>query len=56
MTDERFSHSKPSDRVEISPDSWQVMEKMASLLQTSGGTGLVVDYGQDYTQGDTLRV
>ncbi|KAF7725491.1 NADH dehydrogenase [ubiquinone] complex I, assembly factor 7 [Apophysomyces ossiformis] len=50
-----FSDRKPGDRVEISPDSWDFMAKMAKLLDSHGGAGLIVDYGQDYAQGDTLR-
>ncbi|KAG0166109.1 NADH dehydrogenase [ubiquinone] complex I, assembly factor 7 [Apophysomyces sp. BC1034] len=50
-----FPDHKPGDRVEISPDSWDFMSRMAKLLDTHGGAGLIVDYGQDYVQGDTLR-
>lgn len=44
------------DRVEVSPDSWNVSKQMAQIVQENGGTGLIIDYGQDYAQGDTLRV
>lgn len=47
---------KEGDRIEVSPDSWGVMEKIAKYLDRNGGTGLAIDYGQDYIQGDTLRV
>ena len=33
-----------------------IMDKIAKYLNTNGGTGLAIDYGQDYIQGDTLRV
>lgn len=46
---------KEGDRIEVSPDSWGVMEKIAKYLDRNGGTGLAIDYGQDYIQGDTLR-
>ena len=47
---------KDGDRVEISPDSYGVMAKIANYLDRNGGCGLAIDYGQDYIQGDTLRV
>lgn len=53
---ERFSHYKVGDRVELSPDSWRLGNQMAQMVDKNGGAGLVIDYGQDYTQGDTLRV
>ncbi|GAN09878.1 hypothetical protein MAM1_0300c09411 [Mucor ambiguus] len=31
------------------------MDKVARYLSKNGGTGLAIDYGQDYVQGDTLR-
>ncbi|CAO3637037.1 unnamed protein product [Mucor hiemalis] len=46
---------KEGDRIEVSPDSWGVMDKIAKYLGKNGGTGLAIDYGQDYIQGDTLR-
>ena len=33
-----------------------IMDKIAKYLNKNGGTGLAIDYGQDYVQGDTLRV
>ncbi|KAI8337745.1 S-adenosyl-L-methionine-dependent methyltransferase [Chlamydoabsidia padenii] len=36
-------------------ESWTVADKMAKLVDTYGGAGLMIDYGQDYPQGDTLR-
>lgn len=47
---------KEGDRIEVSPDSWGVMDKIAKYLGKNGGSGLAIDYGQDYIQGDTLRV
>jgi NADH dehydrogenase [ubiquinone] 1 alpha subcomplex assembly factor 7 len=56
MNDERFSSYKDGDRIEISPDSWQLIDKIAKYLERNGGSGLAIDYGQDYIQGHTLRV
>ncbi|KAI7866521.1 S-adenosyl-L-methionine-dependent methyltransferase [Spinellus fusiger] len=36
-------------------ETWDVVTKMAKFVDRNGGTGLVIDYGQDYAQGDTLR-
>ncbi|KAG1455767.1 hypothetical protein G6F46_003790 [Rhizopus delemar] len=55
MNDERFSSYKDGDRIEISPDSWQLIDKIAKYLERNGGSGLAIDYGQDYIQGHTLR-
>lgn len=57
LSDKKFATEfKEGDRIDISPDSWGVMDKMAKYLDRNGGTGLAIDYGQDYIQGDTLRV
>ncbi|CAO3697427.1 unnamed protein product [Rhizopus stolonifer] len=55
MDDEKFKACNDGDRVEISPDSWGLIEKVAKYLERNGGTGLAIDYGQDYVQGHTLR-
>ncbi|ORZ02367.1 S-adenosyl-L-methionine-dependent methyltransferase [Syncephalastrum racemosum] len=36
-------------------ETWNVSKQMAQIVQENGGTGLIIDYGQDYAQGDTLR-
>ncbi|KAI8983067.1 S-adenosyl-L-methionine-dependent methyltransferase [Pilobolus umbonatus] len=36
-------------------ESWNVMKNIAKFIEKNGGTGLAIDYGQDYIQGDTLR-
>lgn len=56
MLDDRFKDYKEGERVDISPDCWGIMDKIAKYLGRNGGTGLAIDYGQDYIQGDTLRV
>ncbi|KAI8093839.1 S-adenosyl-L-methionine-dependent methyltransferase [Halteromyces radiatus] len=55
MKDETYTSYKVGDRIEISPDSWTMATQMAKLVNTHGGSGLLIDYGQDYAQGDTLR-
>ncbi|KAL7315337.1 hypothetical protein PS15m_006797 [Mucor circinelloides] len=55
LSDKKFESFKDGDRVDVSPDCWSVMDKMARYLSKNGGTGLAIDYGQDYVQGDTLR-
>jgi NADH dehydrogenase [ubiquinone] 1 alpha subcomplex assembly factor 7 len=56
MHEERFKDFKDGDRIELSPDSWGIAEKMAKYLDRNGGSALAIDYGQDFIQGDTLRV
>ncbi|KAK4513375.1 uncharacterized protein ATC70_005372 [Mucor velutinosus] len=55
LSDKKFEAFKDGDRVDVSPDCWNVMDKVARYLSKNGGTGLAIDYGQDYVQGDTLR-
>lgn len=47
-------------RLELSPSSAQIAKHLANLLQLShkahlGGTGLVIDYGDDHQFGNSLR-
>lgn len=51
-----YDHFKPGERIEISPDSFRVSHDMAKHMNANGGSALIVDYGKDYIQGDTLRV
>ena len=51
-----YEHFKPGERIEISPDSFRVAHEMAKHMNANGGSALIVDYGKDYIQGDTLRV
>ncbi|KAI8072451.1 S-adenosyl-L-methionine-dependent methyltransferase [Gongronella butleri] len=55
MQADQYTEFKDGSSIEISPDSWDVAEHMARLVQANGGAGLVIDYGQDHVQGDTLR-
>ncbi|KAI9471548.1 S-adenosyl-L-methionine-dependent methyltransferase [Coemansia mojavensis] len=41
--------------IEVSPESAQVMTQLAKWISARNGMGLVVDYGQNWTQGDTFR-
>ncbi|KAG0051895.1 NADH dehydrogenase [ubiquinone] complex I, assembly factor 7 [Gryganskiella cystojenkinii] len=50
-----YDHFKPGDRIEISPDSFRVAHEMAKHINAHGGSALIVDYGKDFVQGDTLR-
>lgn len=56
LSDKKSESFNDGDRVDISPDCWGIMDKIAKYLNKNGGTGLAIDYGQDYVQGDTLRV
>ncbi|KAG0331951.1 NADH dehydrogenase [ubiquinone] complex I, assembly factor 7 [Podila humilis] len=50
-----YDHFQPGDRIEISPDSFRVAHEMAKHMNKHGGSALIVDYGKDEIQGDTLR-
>ncbi|KAK3831342.1 MAG: S-adenosyl-L-methionine-dependent methyltransferase [Linnemannia elongata] len=50
-----YDHFKTGDRIEISPDSFRVAHDMAKHMSKNGGSALIVDYGKDFIQGDTLR-
>ncbi|KAJ1922267.1 hypothetical protein H4219_000129 [Mycoemilia scoparia] len=43
------------DIIEVSPESSSNMHNIAKIISKHGGVGLVIDYGQDWTQGDTFR-
>ncbi|KAI8339226.1 S-adenosyl-L-methionine-dependent methyltransferase [Chlamydoabsidia padenii] len=36
-------------------ENWSIADEMAKLVARHGGAGLIIDYGQDHVQGDTLR-
>ncbi|KAI9313298.1 S-adenosyl-L-methionine-dependent methyltransferase [Dichotomocladium elegans] len=50
-----FKNIAVGERVEISPDSWNTVRLMAERAHIHGGSGLIIDYGQNYPQGSTLR-
>ncbi|KAJ2630659.1 hypothetical protein H4R22_002519 [Coemansia sp. RSA 1290] len=54
LRDKHKSFSK-GDQIEVSPESAQVMTQLAKWISARNGMGLVVDYGQNWTQGDTFR-
>lgn len=51
-----FARLPTGSRIEISPEGWNVMQHVTQHIGEHGGAALVVDYGEDYVQGDTLRV
>ena len=46
---------KVGDEIEICPLALATVEDIAKQLVTCGGAGLVIDYGEVFTQGDSLR-
>ncbi|KAF9428911.1 hypothetical protein BGZ94_000572 [Podila epigama] len=50
-----YDHYKTGDRIELSPDSFRVANEMAKHIHAHGGSAMIVDYGKDEVQGDTLR-
>ncbi|KAJ2833559.1 hypothetical protein FBU31_001887 [Coemansia sp. 'formosensis'] len=56
LRDQRFdSLFDKGDRVEVSPESARVMIQLADWISANNGMGLIIDYGADWTQGDTFR-
>src|SRR5690242_2400810 len=56
MAHEKFRNFKVGDRVEVSPDAYAVTNQIARRIKTDGGSALLVDYGRDYTAGESPRV
>ncbi|KAJ2700925.1 hypothetical protein H4218_001712 [Coemansia sp. IMI 209128] len=56
LRDQRF-HAlfDKGDRVEVSPESARIMIQLADWISANNGMGLIIDYGADWTQGDTFR-
>ena len=55
---ESFSSSAPSKEdlcIEVSPLTLATCESMAEMLTKTRGAALMIDYGEDRTQADTLR-
>ncbi|KAJ2761593.1 hypothetical protein IWQ57_006007, partial [Coemansia nantahalensis] len=56
LRDKQFdAQFSTGDMVEVSPESARVMAQMADWITRCNGLGLIVDYGQDWTQSDTFR-
>ncbi|KAJ1725049.1 hypothetical protein LPJ61_005679 [Coemansia biformis] len=56
LRDKRFDvQFDKGDMVEVSPESARVMAQLADWISRRNGLGLIIDYGQDWTQGDTFR-
>ncbi|KAJ1955688.1 hypothetical protein EC988_001747 [Linderina pennispora] len=56
LSDQQFSSRfDKGDHIEVSPDSARVMSVLADWVSQNSGMALIVDYGQDWTQGDTFR-
>ncbi|KAJ1875096.1 hypothetical protein H4R99_005003 [Coemansia sp. RSA 1722] len=56
LRDQKFSSMfDKGDHIEVSPESAHIMTQLAEWISANKGMGLVVDYGQDWTQGDTFR-
>lgn len=43
------------DSVEVSPEAARIMIQLSNWITSNRGLGLVIDYGQDWTQGETFR-
>ncbi|CAH1765813.1 10323_t:CDS:2, partial [Entrophospora sp. SA101] len=51
-----FDKFKIGDKIEISPESFKTAKQISKYIgHNKGGAALLIDYGQDFIQGDTLR-
>ncbi|GBB93614.1 hypothetical protein RclHR1_00220048 [Rhizophagus clarus] len=51
----QYSKFNIGDCIEISSDSWNITQKISNQISKFGGAALIIDYGQDYIQDNTLR-
>lgn len=42
--------------IEVSYESWRLAKELNSILATSKGGGLIIDYGKNTYSSDSLRV
>ncbi|CAG8562254.1 11835_t:CDS:2 [Paraglomus brasilianum] len=50
-----YERMSVGDTIEISPLSWNNANEIAKYIHDYGGSALIIDYGKDHLQGDTLR-
>ncbi|CAG8541041.1 4507_t:CDS:2 [Paraglomus occultum] len=50
-----YERMSVGDTIEISPSSWNNANEIAKYIHDYGGSALIIDYGKDHFQGDTLR-
>jgi NADH dehydrogenase [ubiquinone] 1 alpha subcomplex assembly factor 7 len=55
MLDDRLADTKDGDLVEICPALWSVAAEVGERIERYGGAGLIVDYGDWRSLGDTLQ-
>jgi SAM-dependent MidA family methyltransferase len=55
MLDHRLADTKDGDVVEVCPALPAIAGHISQLIETHGGAGLIVDYGDWQSQGDTLQ-
>ena len=46
---------KEGDEIEISPLSLATVEDIARIISKNNGAALIMDYGENFTQGDSIR-
>ncbi|KAF8604148.1 DUF185-domain-containing protein [Ceratobasidium sp. AG-I] len=56
LSSPRFAKLPVGSRIEVSPASWGIARTMGELINApGGGTGLVIDYGDDRAFGSSFR-
>ncbi|KAJ3217667.1 hypothetical protein HDU67_007490 [Dinochytrium kinnereticum] len=52
---EKYKLYKEGDTIEVAPEVHSESQKIANLVKKTSGASLVIDYGDDFTAGDSLR-
>ncbi|KAJ3106610.1 NADH dehydrogenase [ubiquinone] complex I, assembly factor 7 [Phlyctochytrium planicorne] len=55
LNKEKFAKFRDGDTIELSPEVEKESQRVAKLVKEANGTCLWIDYGNDFTDGDTLR-
>ncbi|RIA83546.1 S-adenosyl-L-methionine-dependent methyltransferase [Glomus cerebriforme] len=55
LTSPQYTKFNVGDCIEVSSDSWNITQKISNQISKFGGSALIIDYGQDYIQDNTLR-
>lgn len=55
QNEKRGKEFKVGDKIEISPESYQVANEIAKILKDNGGAALIADYGRNYPLEDSVR-
>ncbi len=55
LNDPSYNKYQIGERIEVSPESFQIAQQIAKRLADKGGSALLIDYGHDKMCSDSLR-